>query len=408
MTDRLTRARLPTPSSEDVASRRRELGWALRALCMTETVSYGVLYYAFPVLAGSITADTGWSVTAITADFSAALVVAGLAGVFVGRLLDRHGPRWVMTGASILGVVSVVVIATAPTFWVFTVGWLLAGVAMSGVFYPPAFTAVTVWFGPDRLRALTAITLLAGLASTIFAPLTAALNAHLSWRATYLVLAVVLAVLTVPAHLIALRPAWRHPEPSRAEPDAPDPESQSVDRGVFVLLAAAFTIVDLCVYATIVGTVPLIEERGFSTAAASWALGIAGLGQVLGRLGYARLARHVALRTRTVAIFGVSVITTALFAVLPGPYALLVVVSLVAGNARGLTTLLSATAISDRWGTLRYARLNGVFNAPLTIASAVAPFIGAGVAAVFGGYPAAFGAFAALGLVAVLLVIRRR
>jgi hypothetical protein len=60
-------------------TRARELGWALRALCLTETVSYGVLYYAFPVLAGSITADTGWSSTAITAVFSAALVVSGLA-----------------------------------------------------------------------------------------------------------------------------------------------------------------------------------------------------------------------------------------------------------------------------------------------------------------------------------------
>jgi MFS family permease len=418
VTDRLARAQPPTPAPHPAAdaARDRELGWALRALCVTETVSYGVLYYAFPVLAGSITADTGWSTTAITAVFSAALVVSGLAGILVGRLLHRHGPRWVMTGGSLLGVASVVVIATAPTFWLFTAGWLLAGVAMSSVFYPPAFTAVTVWFGPNRLRALTAITLLAGLASTIFAPLTAALDAHLSWRGTYLVLAAILAVLTVPAHFFALRPAWRHPTPG-ADPAEPGPAEEGpgtapadlipVDRRVFGLLAAAFTIYDVCLYATVVGTVPLVQERGYSATAASWALGIAGVGQVLGRLSYARLVRRIGLRARTVAIFTVSVVSTALFAVLPGPYGLLLVVSLVAGNARGLATLLSATAISDRWGTARYARLNGVFNAPLMIASAIAPFFGAGLAALLGGYPAAFAAFAVLGVAATILVSRR-
>ncbi|NKY81650.1 hypothetical protein HGB46_24150, partial [Nocardiopsis dassonvillei] len=35
------------------------------------TTGYGVLFYAFPVLAPSITADTGWSLTAVTALFSA-------------------------------------------------------------------------------------------------------------------------------------------------------------------------------------------------------------------------------------------------------------------------------------------------------------------------------------------------
>ena len=40
---------------------------ALAALCVTEIVSYGVIYYAFPVLAGQISGETGWSRTAITA-----------------------------------------------------------------------------------------------------------------------------------------------------------------------------------------------------------------------------------------------------------------------------------------------------------------------------------------------------
>ncbi len=81
-----------------------------------------------------------------------------------------------MTAGSVLAVPAVAGIATAPTLPWFFAAWVLAGVAMAGVLYPPAFAALTRWWGPRRVTALTALTLLAGLASTIFAPLTAALR----------------------------------------------------------------------------------------------------------------------------------------------------------------------------------------------------------------------------------------
>ena len=86
---------------------------ALAALCTTEVISYGTLYYAFPVLAGAITADTGWSRTAVTAAFSAGNLLGAAAGIPVGRLLERHGPRPVMTAGSVLGAVALVAVALA-------------------------------------------------------------------------------------------------------------------------------------------------------------------------------------------------------------------------------------------------------------------------------------------------------
>ncbi|MGH3336707.1 MAG: hypothetical protein ACRDOZ_12865 [Nocardioides sp.] len=66
----------------------------LATLCVTVTVSYGVLYYAFTVLAPAISQDTGWSAPAVTAAFSAGSLVGALAGIAMGRLLQRRGPRW--------------------------------------------------------------------------------------------------------------------------------------------------------------------------------------------------------------------------------------------------------------------------------------------------------------------------
>jgi MFS family permease len=102
----------------------------LAALCLTQVTSWGILYYAFPVLSGGISADTGWAASMLAAAFSAGLVVAAVLGVVVGRWLDRHGPRWLMSIGSLVGVAAVVAIAWAPTVGWFAAAWLDAAVAV--------------------------------------------------------------------------------------------------------------------------------------------------------------------------------------------------------------------------------------------------------------------------------------
>ncbi len=373
----------------------------LTVLCVTEIVSWGVLYYAFPVLAPSIAADTGWSIATITAAFSTGLVVSALVGIWSGRLLDRIGPHAVMTAGSVLAVPAILGIAGAPSLPVFLAAWVLAGVAMAGTLYPPAFAALTRWWGPRRVAALTALTLLAGLASTIFAPLTATLLGHLGWRHTYLTLAAILAAVTIPAHLVGLRGPWPDPDPAEHHPNVADQAPQAIARSrPFLLLTAAVALGAFTAFAVVVNQVPLLLERGLSTSLAAWALGLGGLGQVLGRLGYGRLTTRLSVRARAVVILALSAAATALLAVLPGPPVLLVAVAMLAGAARGVFTLLQATAISDRWGAVHYGRLNGLLSAPALTATALAPWAGAALAGTLGGYSAVFATLTGLAVLA--------
>lgn len=377
----------------------------LVVLCVTEITSWGVLYYAFPVVAPSIAADTGWSASTITAAFSLGLVVAALAGIPAGRWLDRNGPRPLMSLGSIVAVPSVLCIASATTLPVFFAGWLLAGIAMAGVLYPPAFAALTRWWGPRRVTALTALTLLAGLASTIFAPLTAGLLEHLGWRQTYVVLAVILAIVTIPAHLFGLRGPWPAADTSgTAETDAHTAGGIARSRP-FLLLVLTVGLGAFTAFAVVINQVPLLLERGLSTSTAAWALGLGGLGQVLGRLGYRRLAESLCVRARGVVILALGAVATALLAVLPGPTVLLIGAAMLAGAARGVFTLFQATAISDRWGAEHYGRLNGLLSAPATLAIALAPWAGAAVAEAFGGYPTLFWLLAGIAALAAALAV---
>ncbi|BBY26349.1 MFS transporter [Mycolicibacterium sediminis] len=378
----MTQANPPTART----AARHELRWVLFTLCVTEVVSWGVLYYAFTVLSEQISADTGWSAPAVTAAFSAGLVTSALVGIPLGRWLDRVGPRRIMTAGSVLGALSMVAVVGAPNYGWFVTAWVLAGVAMSAVFYAPAFAALTRFFGSDAVRALTVLTLVAGFASTVFAPLTAAMSEEMGWRQTYLALATVLAVITVPAHFFGLRRPWPSVTSHRDHVEAPNRTARSQP---FLALVAAFALAGLASYAVIANLVPLMSQRGISTGAASVALGLGGAGQVLGRLGYRMLVRRVGVVPRTVIIMAGVAVTTALLGVFSG-YGALVAVAIGAGVMRGIMTLLQATAVTERWGATHYGHLSGILNAPIMIATAVGPFVGAALASLLGGYAPMF------------------
>jgi MFS family permease len=370
-------------------------------LCVTETTSWGILYYALPVLAGRISADTGWSLTWLTAAFSLGLVVAAVLGIGVGRWLDRHGPRWLMSAGSALAVLCLVGVALAPTFAWFVAAWAVAGVAMSAVLYPPAFAALTRWYGERRVHALTVLTLAAGLASTIFAPVTAGLASRIDWRDTYLVLAGLLAVVTVPAHLMGLRLPWPQRPSGRTAVSAHAPRTVLRSR-TFALLTVALGLTSLTSYVVVVNLVPLLGERGFGPGTAALVLGIGGVGQVLGRLGYAPLARRLGVRARTLVVLTTVAVSTGLLGMLTWLPALIAVVVL-AGMVRGIVTLLQATAVTDRWGARDYGTLSGVLAAPLTLTTAFAPFLGAALAGAFGSYATMLEVMAVVGLGAAAL-----
>jgi len=377
-------------------------------LCITEITTWGALFYALPVAAGTIAADRGWSLTHVLGAFTVAQLVAGLCGFWVGRRIDLVGPRTVMTLGSILGAGALLAVGLARSQVEFFLAWVVAGAAMSATLYPPAFAAITGWTRGDhhrRLRALTAVTLVAGLASTVFAPLTAWLLAPLGWRGTYAVLAALVAATAV-AHAWGLREPW--PEAGRSSAFAAGPEHvaghREFRRSEFWLLVAGMTLAGFSVSAVVVNLVPMLTEHGVSVRAAAAMLGVGGMGQVAGRLFYSRLAAVTAPRTRSRAVLAVVALTTVGLAEIHQPLMIVAALAFLGGTARGLFTLVQATAVSDRWGPERYGARNGILSGATLAAAAFAPWVGALIAVAVGGYGPAFWCLAAGTALAALLI----
>jgi len=163
----------------------RTRAWGIvGALSVTETVSWGILYYAFAVFLLPMQQELGYSAAQLAGAFSLALLVSAVAGIAVGRHLDRRGPRALMTAGSITGVVLVLAWSQVHGLAAFYLLWAGIGVVMAAVLYEPAFVVLAKWFSEpgERRRAMTAMTLVAALASFIFLPLAQALiDAH-GWR----------------------------------------------------------------------------------------------------------------------------------------------------------------------------------------------------------------------------------
>ncbi|UCH26496.1 MAG: MFS transporter [Trueperaceae bacterium] len=185
---------------------RRFYGWRITwALAVTQTVGYGVLYYAFSVFIRPMETELGWSRAETSGAFSLALLLSGIAAVPVGYWLDRRGARGLMTAGSVAGVLLVLAWSYVEELRAFYAVQAGIGLVMAVVFYEVAFTVVAVWFRRDRARAMLVLTMVAGLASTIFIPLASWLVAVLPWRDALRVLALVLAVGTIPLHALVLR-----------------------------------------------------------------------------------------------------------------------------------------------------------------------------------------------------------
>src|SRR5437667_5546227 len=226
-------------------------GWTIvGVLAVTETVSWGVLYYAFAVFLPSMQHSLGWSKTALTGAFSTALATSALVAFPVGRWLDRHSPRPLLTLGSLAGALLVLAWSQVHNLLLFYLVWIGIGLAMACVLYEAAFTVVTKWFRVRRRQALTAVTLVGGWASFVFSPLSNWLIDQQGWRHALITLAIILAAATVPLHALFLRSAPRRaaqesPPPLVPDgPPAPLPERMAVADAVgasaFWFLTAAF------------------------------------------------------------------------------------------------------------------------------------------------------------------------
>lgn len=388
----------PTVATARPGSRR-----LVGALAVTQTVGYGVLYYAFSVILGPMSRDLGISNATAAGALTVAVLVTGLLSIPVGRWLDARGGHALMTTGSVLGAVAVLAWSQVQTAAQLYGVFALIGVASAMVLYEPAFAVVVAVTDPARRgKALLGITLVAGLASSIFIPLTGQLVARLNWRPTLVVLAVLLAVITVPLHGLALQRTT--PAGHRTERHRRRSPGWVLRDPAFWLLAATFVLHGAALAVIAVHLVLYLISLGHPAALAATLAGLLGLLSVTGRVVTTLSTRWLSMATIAGVIFLGQGVAMSLLPVVgrqvPGAIACLVLF----GLGFGVASIATPAILLDRYGAAGYGTIAGTLAAPVLVAKASAPLGGALLVAAVGYRPLVFCVAGACALAGVLLV----
>jgi MFS family permease len=365
-------------------------------------------------------AEQGWSRGEMSGAFALAILLSGLFAAPVGRWLDFRGPRLIMTAGSVAAVLLTLAWSRVADLAQFYLVWALMGVTMATVLYEPAFAVVTAWFERRRTRAITAVTLMAGFASTIFLPIEVWLIELQGWRTALVTLAVFLAATTILPHALLLR---RRPEdlglhvdgdPAPPAPHGPAAARPSLSVGAavrepsFRWLTVAFSATTVVSYGVHVHLIAYLLDHGYGAAFAAAMTGLVGAMQVLGRILLGVLGDRVSLRASTATVLGIQPLSLLILLLVPGALGIVVFIAIF-GAAKGAMTLVRPAYVASLYGRERYASIAGVLAAFVTVANALAP-VGVGAAHDrLGSYDPLFWAFVVLSAVPIgaVLLVRR-
>ncbi len=373
----------PGLAAERIAGARPGPRRLVGAFAVTQTVGYGVLYYAFSVILGPMSRDLGISTATAAGALTVAVLVSGVLSIPVGRWLDARGGHALMTVGSVFGATAVLGWSQVQTATQLYTVFVLIGLASAMVLYEPAFAVVVAVTDPARrARALLGITLVAGFASSIFIPLTGQLVVQLEWRSALVVLAILLAVITVPLHGLALRRTT--PTDDRMEPHGRRPPAGVLRDPAFWLLAATFVLHGAALAVIAVHLVLYLTSLGHSAALAATLAGLLGLLSVTGRVVTTVWTRWLPMATIAAVIFVGQGVAMFLLPVVGRHVTGAIACLVVFGLGFGIGSIAKPAILLNRYGASGYGTIAGTLAAPAVIARALAPLGGALLAAAVG------------------------
>ena len=349
------------------------------ALGVAQIISWGTLFYAVAVLGEPMRRDlalsSGWLYGAVTAG----LFVSGFLSPLAGRLIDTRGGRFVLASGSVLGALALALLASAQGLAGLYLGWALAGAAMAACLYDPAFAALHQLAGPAYRRAVTALTLFGGLASTVFWPASQWLLDTAGWRAALWTYAALHVAICLPLHLLFL-PRYRASAGGDgsagadvAEAAAPAEPARRAGRAAFRWLATSFALAALLSATLSVHVITLLKDAGLGAREAVLASALIGPMQVAGRIVeffFMRRLSAVAVGTLAFVLMAAGMVCLMLVAQL-APVA--IAFAVVYGWSNGVMTIVRGTVPAALFGHRGYGALLGRLALPSFVAKAVAP-----------------------------------
>jgi predicted MFS family arabinose efflux permease len=378
-------------------------------LGFTQIVGWGTTYLMPSVLGRQFQDALGLTPELVFGGITVMFAVSAICAPRIGKVVDRIGARGLMTAGSVVYALSLAALAASQGPISYFACWALMGVASTLALSTPASIALVQVAGPRSRQAIAMLTIIGGMASTIFWPLTGVLEVAIGWRGTLLAYAAIHLLACAPLHLLILP---RRPPVHAVTPGIP-PTTGGVapddSRRVFLLLSISLAVGAFVFSGVQLQMIEMLRGLGHSPASALLLASMIGPSQVAIRLFELLFGHRYSIMKS--AVFGSLMLPVGLaLALLAGnvfAVALLFVVAY--GVSNGLKAVQRATLPLALFGRGQFGAYMGRLALPQGIVAAVAPPIMAAVMSRFGTAGALWlsFAFAAVSLVAMVLLARR-
>jgi len=370
--------------------------------------------YAWSVFRIPLSKQFGWSISQVTLTFTISIFVLGFAAFFGGLWMNRKGPRVVaLTGGALYGLGVFLTSFSANNLWWLYFSYGFIGGLGLGLGYIVPVAVLVKWF-PDRRGLITGIAVGGfGAGALITAPVATRLIQSVGVLPTFAYLGVAYFVVAIIAALFMQNP----PEGWQPEGWTPSAKETSQRAGHdFVLSEALKTwqwwvlwltlFLNVCAgIAVISQEAPIFQElTGVSALAAGGMVGIASLGNAVGRVFWAWLSDVITRRATFAVMF---VLQVFLFWFLPSiavpSMITMVTFVILMCYGGGFGTMPAFTA--DYFGPKNVGPIYGLMLTAWSFASVFGPLYIARMRETTGNYAGAFHVIAGVMAVSILLPI---
>ena len=351
------------------------------ALGSAQTLAWASSFYLPAMLAAPMARDLALAPSTVFALLSMALILSALISPWAGRRIDARGGRLMLMLSSGLFILALLAMASAQGLATLALAWCLMGVAMGCGLYDAAFAALVRLFGADARRSITGITLLAGFASTVGWPLSAAMEEAWGWRGACAGWAALHLLLGLPLNLWLPAAPDRPQQPVATPANSPRPADPAAtpatagppQRRALVLVTLLFTFMGFVSTSIATHLPALIQASGATLTAAVAVAALAGPSQVAARLielGF--LSRFSPLLAARLATLGHPLGAACLL--VAGPVGALPFVVL-HGLGNGLLTIVRGTLPLALFGAQGYGARQGWIAMPGRLVGAMSPWL---------------------------------
>ncbi|HQS17855.1 MFS transporter [Reyranella sp.] len=376
-------------------------------LGLTQIVGWGTTFLMPSVLGRHIERDLGLASEIVYGGITVMFGVGALFAPWVGRLLDRTGARTVMAVGSIVYALSLAALSFSQGLVSYLLCWAAMGIASTLALNTPASIALAQVAGARARQAIAVLAIVGGFASTVFWPVSEALEVFFGWRGVLLIYAAIHLLVCAPVHLLALPgrvPTGPQAAAGATAPAPPSPRS----RQIFLLLAVSFSCGAFIFTGFIVHAIGVLRGLGHDPASALLLASLIGPAQVAVRVVELVFGHRYAISSS--ALFAAAVLPLGLgLAWLAGGNFAIALACLVGyGISNGLKAVLRATLPLALFGRAQFGTYLGRLALPQGIVSAAAPPVLAAVMTSYGaeGVLAVTFVVAMVALIATILLVR--